>query len=122
MMRRLLIVVIFVLSIPVFAQKNGEPRVTSRSRQVFNNTDCVKTNTCDLVRVLYEAEDYEILVDGSMSYGTRLFAHYSVNTIDNLENYAFVQFIKGCQYDSYDTGEVSTSISREHFGELVIFN
>ena len=121
-MKQIIVTLFLLLSIPVIAQYNMEPRTVSRSRQVFDNTNCAATNTCDLIQVRYLAEDYEIFAGGGMHYGTRLFAHYVTDTVDALENYAFVQFIKGCQYSSHDTKEVLASISRNHFSKNIIFN
>ncbi|MBI2674388.1 MAG: hypothetical protein HYX22_01465 [Candidatus Yanofskybacteria bacterium] len=122
-MKQVVVVLFLLASVAVTAQYGGNPRITSRSGKVFNNTDCAATNTCDLTQIRYLAEDYEILVGGGMNYGTRFFAHYTTDTVENLENYAFVQFIKGCKYYSHDTGEVfPKSVVHINFGEMSFFN
>ena len=48
--------------------------------------------------------------------------HYVTNTVPALENYAFVQFIKGCQYYSSDDGKLNVSyLARDHFSKRIIF-
>ena len=122
-MRQFIAILVLILSTWAFAQEKGEPRIISRSNQVFENINCAETNTCDLKKVRFKSEDYQILVDGGIHYGTRLFAHYLTDTVGTLENYAFVQFIKGCQYNSYDTGEITPkSIAREYFNELATYS
>lgn len=121
-MKRVIIALLLLFSVPALAQYDKKPRIISRSGQIFNNINCADTNTCDLIQIKYLAEDYEIWIDTGMHYGTRLFAHYTTNSINALENYAFVQFIKGCQYHSYNNGKVSLSVSTENFLKQRVFN
>lgn len=121
MLRKFLAVLILLLAVPVNAQ-NKEPRIISRSRAVFDNINCTVTHTCDLKQIRYVVEDYEILVDGGHSYGTRLFAWYTTDILDTLENYVFVQVIKGCQYYSSKLDNNIGGVARDHFSERVIFN
>ncbi|OGN22771.1 MAG: hypothetical protein A2918_01375 [Candidatus Yanofskybacteria bacterium RIFCSPLOWO2_01_FULL_42_49] len=114
-----LLSLVSLLTMPAIGQ-DKEPRIISRSRELFENTNCIATNTCDLKQIRYLAEDYEIMVDGGYHYGTRLFAWYITETVENLENYAFVQFIKGCQYQSTDNNN-TTWVARDYFLERILF-
>lgn len=117
-MKQLIVAALLLLAIPAIAQYDKNPRVVSQSSQVFNNTNCSDTDTCDLLQVRYKAEDYEIWVGDSMSYGTRLFAHYVTDSVEALENYAFVQFIKGCRFYSSANGEIFLGMTDMNFGKM----
>lgn len=105
--------------------KNAQTRSLSHRREVFqNDKNCRSNKTCDLKAVEYVVEDYEVGVGGESNYGTRLFAQYHVDSFAALEDYVFVQFIKGCQYETrMENGGVTPifSVSRRHLGESKIF-
>lgn len=91
---------------------------------VFKNINCAATDSCDLVEFKIQSYDYKVtFADQSPSYGTSAFMSYSTKNIDDLENYAIVQQIKGCIFDSgksYD-GQVikSSTYVRDLFGKSV---
>jgi hypothetical protein len=66
----------------------------SRS-QVFQNSDCRKTASCGLKRVEWVVENYKVGVGDQYNYGTRFYARYATDALNHLEDYAFVQFIRG---------------------------
>lgn len=91
---------------------------------VFKNTNCAATDSCDLVEFRVQSYDYHVIfADQSPSHGTSAFMSYTTKSIDDLENYAIVQQIKGCIFDSgqnYD-GEIikSSNYVRDLFGKSV---
>lgn len=91
----------------------GDLKLLKRERFTFENKDCVKNDSCDLKAVRYLIEDYRIeLYGGLFNFGTRLFTEYETESIEFLEKYVFVSFVKGCAFTSELTdGEVNTSIA-----------
>src|SRR3989344_5249892 len=89
------------LAIASLAYANlGDLVIFDRVTEVFNNTNCFTTATCDLEKIEYLVEDYSVeLLEGS-NYGTRFAAKYTTSSVENLENYVFVQAIKGCVFNS----------------------
>jgi hypothetical protein len=87
------------------------PRV---QKQIF---DCTKKN-CSLKE--FKVQHYRVRSNfkGSYSYSTSATMSFQTHKIDQLEDYAIVQFIKGCQYNSFvENGVVKKllGISREYF-------
>lgn len=112
--------------LPLFAFAGETPSekttpVKQRSG-VVENKDCEKTKTCDLKRVTFTVENY-----GSNSHqGTRFIAGYETVAVGDLENYLFVQFIRGCVFTTAEnrkTGEVETRFDsvRRLFGKFQLF-
>src|SRR3989344_2565107 len=68
--------------------------------QEFFNTDCTKTNTCELIFFALRTIDFEVWFTGDdeeyPSYGTTMFAEYQTDSVASLEKFAIVQFIRGC--------------------------
>ncbi len=80
-------------------------RVISRSHYVFENTNCEETASCSLKEAEFLVEDYRQSIAGengseAFHYGTRLVAKYRTDSLASLEDYVFVQFIKGCVFQS----------------------
>ena len=108
-----------------FQSEGREPKIIRQSHSLFENKNCESTRSCSLKLVEYLAQDYKIRVGESYNFSTRLFARYQTDSLSTLEDYVFVQFIKGCIYtterrngalvDSYD-------ITRYHFEEVKLFN
>lgn len=98
------IMIIALISIVTAMQlavaKDGDMRIIKRAQYSFGNADCQSSQTCDLSGVDYLSEDYLIEVHDKNHYGTRFYARYRTESIDNLEKYVFVNFIKGCVYES----------------------
>ncbi len=93
---------------------------TVQSDQLFSNTACTLTDSCDLKSFRLYVEDATITsLSFGTNYATSAFMSYQTAAPEQLENYAVVQFIRGCQFDSEDSGKISLSYSREFFGQMV---
>ena len=95
----------------LFAQSeppdSREPIILRSQKVTFFNHECEKTESCDLKRVEYVVEKYKIRIVGTYHYGKRLSALYETDLVGALENYTFIQFVRGCRYYSYlENGEV----------------
>ncbi len=93
---------------PAFAQRplqeeDGITVLKSRSK-TFKNADCRKRSTCDLVEVRFVVEDYRVRLPEGFNYGTRLRASYQTRSLPDLENYVFVEFVRGGVYTSVVEG------------------
>lgn len=80
-----------------------EPVTTIRTySETFNNTNCKETNTCDLKSAKMIITDYKVgfEADNDFNFGTQAILVYETDTKPNLLNYVYVQFIKGCMFDS----------------------
>ncbi len=92
--------------------KDRELKILRSERSTFVNHDCEKNKTCGLKSVRYVVERYQIVVGGSYGYGTRFLALYETDSVDHLKDYVFVQFIRGCQYESrMKNGKITTDFS-----------
>jgi hypothetical protein len=85
-----------------FAEATG---ITLNSRtENFINSDCAKTDSCDLKSAMLRQEDYSFELNAKpksrVFYGTRMFMNYETSSMDSLEKYGVVQFIRGCQFSS----------------------
>lgn len=86
---------------------------------------CRATGTCALIRARLRVQNYAVWVEGEPNYGTRMFAQYETASRSDLERFVFVQWIRGCHYDSLrePDGTVSRfhSYARDYFGQVVPF-
>ena len=125
MNRMLLFCILILLPFGFLIHAKGEDfTVLNRGRAVFENSQCEVTESCSLKRAQYLTEDYKVGTDTGYSYGTRLFAWYETDSLETLEDYAFVQFIKGCMYSTkIIDGIVVTryDVSRPYFDDSIVF-
>ena len=106
----------------------GHVHTLSKTEQVFLNPDCGSTNTCDLKRFTLTTSVYEIWFSDDPNYptyGNGAIMEYETDSVDALEKYAIVQFVKGCVFDSSKNGErkINRNISYivTSFGESIPF-
>lgn len=89
---------------------------------IFENAHCELTDTCSLKKVIFREQQYRLGSEGDYSYGTALYAWYETNSLDTLEEYVFVQFIKGCSFASGIDNETTYVMNRrKYFGEWIVF-
>ena len=76
--------------------------------QTFENTkeECAKNDTCDLKQIFFRKEDYFMPADTAelsdpIIYGTKMIAGYITHDVEQLTNYLFVQFNRGCMWYSH---------------------
>ncbi len=131
-MRILCAVIIgYIIGIFAVAAQAAEEPVTilRRSTERAVLSDCIRRGTCDLKLLLFVATDYRIGLSPKpedQHYGTSLYATYETSSFVNLEEYAFVNFIRGCVYASYldpETGDtrIRYDVAVRSFGEYVEF-
>ncbi|OGZ06455.1 MAG: hypothetical protein A2845_06065 [Candidatus Lloydbacteria bacterium RIFCSPHIGHO2_01_FULL_49_22] len=98
-------------------QKTGVSRPLWTKEITFENpqSTCAKNDTCDLKKIIFRTEDYVLpadpLVDGDpVIQSTHLFAGLVTSDVAALTRYSFVQFTRGCMWQSYmnDKNEVET--------------
>jgi len=85
-----------------FTEK-GHVHTLSKTEQDFLNPDCQSTYTCDLKRFSLTTSVYEVWFSDDPNYptwGNGVIMEYETDSVDALEKYAIVQFIKGCVFDS----------------------
>jgi hypothetical protein len=90
-----------------FTEK-GHVHTLSKTEEVFLNPDCRSTDTCDLKRFTLTTSVYEVWFSDDPNYptyGNGVIMEYETDSVDALEKYAIVQFIKGCVFDSSKNGE-----------------
>jgi hypothetical protein len=110
-----------------FTEK-GHVHTLSKAEQVFLNPDCRSTDTCDLKRFTLTTSVYEVWFSDDPNYptyGNGVIIEYETASVDALEKYAIVQFIKGCVFDSSKNGEgkINRNVSYivPSFGENIPF-
>jgi hypothetical protein len=106
----------------------GHVHTLSESKQVFSNPDCHSTGTCDLKRFSLTTSVYEVWFSDDPhhpTYGNSAIMEYETGSVDALEKYAIVQFIKGCVFYSSKNGQrnIARSVSDvvPSFGENIPF-
>jgi hypothetical protein len=94
----------------------GHVHTLSETEQVFLNADCRSTGTCDLKRFTLTKSVYEVWFSDDPkypTYGNGVIMEYETDSVDALEKYAVVQFIKGCVFYSSrnSEGEIDRNVS-----------
>jgi hypothetical protein len=110
-----------------FAAK-GHVHTIAERKEVFSNPDCQLTGSCDLKRFSVTKVEYEVWFSDdpiNPTYGNGVIIEYETESVAALENYAVVQFKKGCVFHSSrnGAGKVDRNISDvvPSFGETIPF-
>jgi hypothetical protein len=88
--------------------EQGHVHTHSETKQVFLNPNCESTDTCDLKRFTLTTSVYEVWFSDDPkypTYGNGVTIEYETDTVDALEKYAIVQFVKGCVFHSSTSGD-----------------
>jgi hypothetical protein len=86
----------------------GHVHTVSETKQVFLNPACRSTDTCDLKRFTLTTSVYEVWFSDDPvypTYGNGVIMEYETDSVNALEKYAIVQFLKGCVFDSSKNGD-----------------
>ncbi|MCY4643335.1 MAG: hypothetical protein OXB88_01830 [Bacteriovoracales bacterium] len=79
----------------------------------------------DRIEFKLRTNSYKVtFAPGDYSLGTTMYAEYTTNSIEELEDYAIVQYIRGCQFYSTLEGKKtkkSFDISRHYWNEIIKF-
>ena len=94
----------------------GHVHTLSKTQQVFLNPDCKSTDTCDLKRFTLITSVYEIWFSDDPNYptyGNGAIMEYETDSVNALEKYAIVQFVRGCVFDSSRNaqGKITRNVS-----------
>ena len=88
--------------------EHGHVHTHSETKQVFLNPDCRSTATCDLKRFTLTTSVYEVWFSDDPNhptYGNGAIMEYETDSVEAIEKYAIVQFVKGCVFHSTENGE-----------------
>jgi hypothetical protein len=106
----------------------GHVHTLSDTKKDFLNSDCRWTASCDLKRFTLTTSVYEVWFSDDPNYptyGNSVIMEYQTDSVAALENYAIVQFKKGCVFYSSKTraGKIGSKIADivPSFGENVPF-
>jgi hypothetical protein len=106
----------------------GHVHTIAERKEVFSNPDCQLTGSCDLKRFTVTKVEYEVWFSDdpiNPTYGNGVIIEYETESVAALENYAVVQFKKGCVFHSSrnGAGKVDRNISDvvPSFGETIPF-
>jgi hypothetical protein len=106
----------------------GHVHTLSETKQVFLNSDCRSTGTCDLKRFTLTTSVYEVWFSDDPNhptYGNGAIIEYETASVGALESYAIVQFKKGCVfYSAKDRrGKIERQVNDNvsSFGENIPF-
>ncbi|MGI4993543.1 hypothetical protein ACRXCV_12975 [Halobacteriovorax sp. GFR7] len=92
----------------------------------INNSDCKKNDSCTLKNFHLQVTDYIVSRGKEKSYGTKAIISYQTDQVKHLEDYAVVQFIRGCVYNEMidKNGKITkySGTSRQFFGSVEKFN
>lgn len=97
--------------------------IGNQETQFFENKDCAANTSCDLKKFSLLRQDYKLtLSDGTWHLGVRVFAEYETGSMETLEQYGIVQFIRGCKFESSrdDDGTVvkAKNIKKHQFDDV----
>jgi len=105
----------FILFISIFAGNSygdftgkGHVHALSETKQVFLNSDCRSTDTCDLKRFTLTTLVHEVWFSddpNNPTYGNAVIMEYETDSVEAIEKYAIVQFTKGCVFNSSKNSE-----------------
>lgn len=115
---------IAVLALTSLSSYAGSVKREKPLVQVYKNSDCLKTDSCDLKEFKLETYNYNSIIAGDATLGSSATMSYKTDKVENLEKYAVVQFIKGCVYNSKLVDgkiEKNSYVSRDFFGEIKKF-
>jgi hypothetical protein len=79
----------------------GHVHALSETKQVFLNPHCRSTGTCDLKRFTLTTSVHEVWFSDdpiNPTYGNGVIMEYETDSVDALEKYAIVQFVRGCVF------------------------
>lgn len=98
--------------------------------QTYTSTECEQNQTCNLLRFSVRRHDYKVNFDEytTPTFGTTAYFEYFTKSPAMLEEFALVNFIRGCQFYSRprkdpqkDGVERIYSIANESFGQFVTY-
>ena len=106
----------------------GHVHTHSETQQVFLNPDCRSTHSCDLKRFTLTTVVYEVWFrddPNHPTYSNGVIMEYETDSVEALEKYAIVQFIRGCVFHSSKNGagkiERNLNYVVPSFGENIPF-
>ncbi|HEX2230489.1 MAG TPA: hypothetical protein VHM64_25435, partial [Candidatus Binatia bacterium] len=106
----------------------GHVHTFSETKQVFSNSNCMSADTCDLKRFTLTTSVYEVWFSDDPNhptYGNGVIMEYETDSVDALERYAIVQFVRGCVFETLRNGKGKISRNLGYvvpsFGENIPF-
>lgn len=124
-MKKVVLVVLLCLLVPRIAHSKVDIVFWDERIEIFKNIDCQKDNSCSLKEVWINIQKYRVVVEGGLHFGTVMTTGYKTDTVEALEEYGFVQFIRGCKFASQKNADNtitnSYGMSIIHFGERKTF-
>lgn len=116
---------IFILSLVFFSSLSYAGRVDRYDYQVQNYQEADPKSSLKEFKVTTNKYKVIFSEDESPSFGTTMYAEYTTKEVDQLDQYAVVQYIKGCIFDSKvladGTLQKTNFVSRQFFGDVVRF-
>ncbi len=92
------------------------------SDETFNNNDCEKNQSCDLLSFRLEVHDSIVTFPNKeQSFLTTANMSYQTKDVASLERFGIVQFIQGCQFTSDSNGGTFLEFNREYFNKKVTY-
>jgi len=79
----------------------GHVHTLAESKETFLNPECRTDDTCDLKRFTLTKLAHEVWFSDepkNPTHGNAAIMEYETNTVDAIEKYAIVQFVKGCVF------------------------
>lgn len=97
---------ILIISTIWAQQAYAETFILSSNKVILVNEQCKSTDSCNLLNIKLHVEDIKLTSRGEVQYGTRALLSYETKKIEYLEDYGIVQFIRGCQFHTTESGDV----------------
>jgi hypothetical protein len=119
---------IFLFSINCYGDFTGKGHVhtIAESKETFSNPDCRANNSCDLKRFTLTSLVQEVWFSDdpiNPTYGNGAIMEYETESVDAIEKYAVVQFVKGCVFSTSKSpdGKIDKQVNYavSSFGESI---
>jgi hypothetical protein len=119
--RFLLIFVFSILVNPLY----GKVIIIKNKKKTIKNSHCTHTKSCSLKNISIESYDYKVSFNKEVNYGTSMRASYKTKSPTQLEDYAFINYIKGCHFvSSVKQGILTKKVIRKRrfFNEYIKYS
>lgn len=118
---RLVLLLVIVAGLGLSMSALASSRVLRQSLEQHTAKQWGRADVSGLKKVTFDLADIEVNTRDGQHYLTRLFAAYETDTVEQLKDYVFVNFIRGEQYASSGDGLKQFIFMRQFFGKDVEF-
>ncbi len=125
-MRNILSKLLFLNAFISIHASNAHSKEIVFSNRYDHSQACQTSNSCALKSANITATRQQFIIDGTPSLVTKMYAQYETASLSSLEQFVFVQFLRGCLFESkLVNGKIVKTIAwtlKDNLGEKVPFH